>query len=366
MILRRPAVVSLCSEVIMPCNVGRVRNPQAVDLFAGAGGATQGLKDAGFELVGAVELDSDAAASYRLNHPTVMLKECDLRSVSAAGFRRELGLKVGELDLLKACPPCQGFSTMAEGRVHEDAERNDLVLSVVRFVREFRPKSILIENVPGLQRDRRFNQLIEKFKSLGYSVQYFVVRADEFGVPQRRRRLIVVALRGVRRAKDLPKDLLVSNSPKSTVSDVFDSLRSRDLSDDALNVSRTLKLKTLARIKAVPVGGSRRDLPAEHQLDCHVRVDGSGRGATSSYGRMKLDEAAPTMTTRCTTPACGRFIHPTEDRGITLREAASIQTFPPQYKFVGGYGSIERQIGNAVPVQLASQIGEVVRSLLLN
>lgn len=338
--------------------------PRAIDLFAGAGGATQGLIDAGFAMLGAVELDADAAASYRENHPTVELLEEDLRLVQAASFRRALGLKVGELDLLKACPPCQGFSTLAEGRVGEDVERNDLVLSVVRFARAFRPKAVLIENVPGLQRDRRFSLLLDQLRGLGYATRFFIVKADDFGVPQRRRRLIVIALRGISRDKDLPTDLLSPSSHRRTVSDVLSALGSKDLSNDSLNIHRQLRSKTLARVKAIPVGGTRRDLPAEHQLDCHVRLDTGSRGATSSYGRMKLNEAAPTMTTRCTTPACGRFVHPTEDRGISLREAASIQTFPFGYSFVGGYDSIERQIGNAVPVDLASHIGRVVHGLL--
>lgn len=338
---------------------------KAVDLFAGAGGATQGLLDAGFEVVGAVEIDQDASDTYHANHQNVMLKRCDVRAVSASGWRKELNLDLGELDLLKACPPCQGFSSLAEGRVLEDVQRNDLVLSVMRFVRAFRPRAVLLENVPGLQRDRRFDELLQQMHVAGYATQQFIVKADDFGVPQQRRRLIVIALRGLRRKADLPTQLaLAEPSARRTVGDVLAELKKADLSADSLNVSRQLRQSTVARIKAVPVGGGRQDLPAELQLECHRRLDGNRSGAASSYGRLRVDQPAPTMTTRCTTPACGRFTHPFEHRGITLREAATIQTFPISYRFMGGYGSIERQIGNAVPVHLAAHIGRQVLALL--
>ena len=119
---------------------------------------------------------------------------------------------------------------------------------------------------------------------------------------------------------------------------------------------------TVKRIKHIPIGGNRFDLPRSYQLKCHIKLRSRQCGA--SYGRLRIDEVAPTMTSRCTTPACGSFIHPTEHRGITLREAALIQTFPPSYKFEGGYDQIERQIGNAVPVLLAKAVANSVRTCL--
>ena len=120
--------------------------------------------------------------------------------------------------------------------------------------------------------------------------------------------------------------------------------------------------KTLERIRTVPIGGGRLDLPPSLRLDCHERLE--TRSATSIYGRIDPSRPAPTMTTRCTTPSCGRFVHPSEDRGLTLREAALIQTFPPDYKFEGNYGEVERQIGNAVPVRMAEALGLAVARLL--
>lgn len=341
----------------------------AIDLFAGAGGATSGLVEAGFDVVGAIEIDQTASQTYRLNHPETRLWTADIRRVPAATMLRELGLKPRELSLLKSCPPCQGFSSLAEGRVVADEERNDLVLDTLRFVRVMLPKAVLVENVTGLGRDARLPRLEAGLKELGYQVAIYRVNAADFGVPQRRRRLILLAIRG--RKAVLPPSIEPpvcgngESSERVTVRAALDALAGELRPDDALNRHRNLSDAALARVQAIPVGGSRFDLPDELQLACHRRVDRSGvKAATGSYGRLRLDEPGPTMTTRCTTPACGPFVHPLENRGLTLREAATLQTFPPTYQFSGGYDAIERQIGNAVPVRLAMQLGRLVSELV--
>jgi DNA (cytosine-5)-methyltransferase 1 len=338
--------------------------PTAVDLFAGAGGATQGLRQADVNVVAAVESEGRAAASYRLNHPAVLLKEQDIRSIDAARLRRELRLRPGQLDLLKACPPCQGFSTLASGDV--DEARNDLVLDVMRFVIAFRPKVVVLENVPGLRRDSRLTTFCESLSdALGYSFRSYLVDASALGVPQRRKRLIVLGVsRRIRRR--LPDDLLDLLPPgfcrdEVTVDEAFATLARTAIEPDPLDRYRQLTPIVQKRVAAIPKDGTRFDLPDELVLSCHRKL--GTRNAGASYGRMRLDAPAPTMTTRCTTPACGRFIHPTENRGITLREAATLQTFPVGYMFSGTYESIERQIGNAVPARLAEAIGLITRRL---
>lgn len=336
----------------------------AIDLFSGAGGATQGLVDAGFDVIGAIEFDKTAARSYRLNHGRAHVWERDIRGVSAAEVQRVLKLKRGELTLLKACPPCQGFSSLAEGRLRGDDPRNDLVSHTIRFVRVLRPRAVLVENVPGLWRDRRSKELLEALGKLGYSTQAYLVNATDFGVPQKRKRLIILALRGLR-AK-LPVGLGdVHNSGPVTVREAFEDLDRKVSRDDVLSQPRVLPERVLRRVRAIPIGGNRFDLPAELQLDCHKKMAIEGKsGATGSYARLRWDEPAPTMTTRCTTPASGPFLHPDEHRPITLREAAAIQTFPHNYKFAGTRSDIERQIGNAVPVRMASVIaGSILESL---
>lgn len=340
----------------------RVPTPTAIDLYAGAGGATRGLRDAGYKVLGAVENDCVAAKSYTANHADVKLWTQDIRTLKATEVLRTLNLKRGELSLLKACPPCQGFSSLAEGRADVDEERNDLVLHTIRFVRALQPKTVMLENVPGLGRDQRASTLMGALRGLGYATKQYAVNAADYGVPQRRKRLIIIAARGLR--THLPEDLKPKTNQKvqSTVGAAFKALAAEQAADDALDRHRNLSDKTKRRVEAVPVNGTRFDLPEDLRLDCHVKL-GRSRSATGSYGRLRADEPAPTMTTRCTTPACGSFIHPTEHRGITLREAATLQTFPHDYEFHGYYDQIERQIGNAVPVRMAAALGQIVWEL---
>lgn len=338
--------------------------PSAIDLFAGAGGATRGLRDAGVSVLAAVENDSEAAETYRRNHPRVRLFDSDIRNVAPADLLRATGLVPGQLDILKACPPCQGFSTLAKGMVDQD--RNDLVLDVARFVRALRPKILLLENVPGLRRDARLPVLIEQLSAKGYVFHGAALDATSFGVPQRRKRFILFGIReDVKfRISDGILELLPDSFSTSarTARHVLGHLKRHARPDDPLDLHRSSSPHVRSRIESIPVGGNRFDLPEEHQLDCHRKL--KTRSAASSYGRIKLDEPAPTMTTRCTTPACGSFVHPTEHRGITLREAATFQTFPVGYIFHGAYGSIERQIGNAVPVRMARGLGLIALEIL--
>jgi DNA (cytosine-5)-methyltransferase 1 len=333
----------------------------AVDLFAGAGGTTQGLKDAGYRVLAAIENDRDAAASYVANHPEARLYERDIRRVQAPAFGRRLG--VPQLDLVTACPPCQGFSTLGDTR--DDDPRNDLVSSVTRFVGALAPRAVLMENVPGLATDPRFRSLIASLQR-NYVVTHHIAHAEHFGVPQRRRRVIVLAISKELHA-GLPESLAEAlpadfDASRQTAGPALERAKHLDSTTDPLHRSRRSSPVVLARIRASRQGGGRADLPPSLQLACHAKL--GNRAATTIYGRIDPSEPAPTMTTRCTTPSCGRFIHPYEDRGLTLREAALLQTFPLDYKFVGSYGSIERQIGNAVPVRLGHALGEIVRSLL--
>ena len=338
--------------------------PTAIDLYAGAGGATEGLKDAGFRVLAAVENDPEAAASYYANHPEVVPLFFDIRDAPIRDLRLALGLDRGELSLIKACPPCQGFSTL--GSRDRDDPINDLVGEVWAWVKEFRPLACLLENVAGLGADARFHNLVRRIRAAGYGVRTYEVDAADFGVPQRRRRLIALGVRG-RRAADLPErlaDALPATfdvSPR-TAGEAIAAAGPIGGATDPVHRARRPKPHVLDRLRAIPPGGGRFDLPPKLRLACHENM--TARNATAPYGRIKADEPAPTLTTRCTTPSCGRFVHPTEHRGISLREAALLQTFPPTYRFEGSYGSIERQIGNAVPVRLARATGLAVLQYL--
>jgi DNA (cytosine-5)-methyltransferase 1 len=332
----------------------------AVDLFAGAGGTSQGLKDAAFRVLAAVENDAGAVATYRANHPEVPVYDRDIQRVQAPAMARRVGSR--RVGLLTACPPCQGFSTL--GARDTADKRNDLVMTVARFATRLRPWAIVLENVPGLSGDRRLRALLARLDA-EYRVCQYLVDAADFGVPQHRKRMIVLA---VDRSLDVePPDELSELLPHdfdTTLRTAWSALaKAEDLTETADAVHRARRPSDIVRrrIAAAPIGGGRADLPPDLRLACHERLDGAH--ATSIYGRMDPDSPSPTMTTRCTTPSCGRFIHPYRDRGITLREAALLQSFPITYDFLGSHQSIERQIGNAVPVRLSHALAEVVKTL---
>lgn len=331
--------------------------PVAGDLFAGAGGSTQGLRQAGYRVLAAVEFDKACAKTYRKNHRGTALLADDIKNVTPEQFLESAGVGRGDLDLLNACPPCQGFSSL--GATDADDERNDLVSTVLEFIDGVFPKAFIVENVPGLARDRRMTELLAKARALGYGVRTYRVNATEFGVPQSRRRLIAIGVYGLPEA-DLPEhpaELLPIGFSREhdRITKVLAKAGPLKGTDDPVHRGRRSTPEVEARIRLIPKNGGRFDLPESHQLDCHKSLKAK-RSAAAAYGRMRLDEPAPTLTTRCTTPACGRYLHPTKHRGITLREAALIQTFPLRYRFEGTYGEIEGQIGNAVPVRMAQAL----------
>lgn len=335
----------------------------AIDLFSGAGGTTQGFRDAGYKVVAAIENDGAAGRSFELNHPETELLPRDITRVQAPALARRLTKAHGKITVLTACPPCQPFSTLGTGDA--DDPRNNLVSTIARFVRQLMPRAVVLENVPGLRSAPRYRRLLKELAET-HDMREYVVQAKDFGVPQNRRRVIVL---GFERDAGvvLPTDLLGAlpdsfDVSARTAGDVLKASAELTEACDSLHRGRRLRAKTLERIKTVTPGGGRTQLPEHLQLGCHKRL--GTRSATSIYGRIDPAKAAPTITTRCTTPSCGRFVHPTEDRGLTLREAALLQTFPPTYLFDGSYGDIERQIGNAVPPRLAEALGGIVACLL--
>lgn len=336
----------------------------AVDLCSGAGGVTTGLRRLGVRVLGAVDNDLDCVRTMRTNHRNTKTLQIDLTRASPVTLMREFGLRRGELDILAACTPCQVFSSMAGKNSKPRDYRALLVSRMADFVKSWLPRAVIMENVPGLRHHWRFKRLLGMLRSLGYAVSHKVLCASDVGVPQRRKRLVCVAIRSRGSLPDLELSGDSGSQRRSTVREAFRA--SKLCAHDPLNRARRMSGIVMQRIQAIPKdGGSRASLCRRLELRCHSKIRARGTaGATNVYGRMKWDEPAPTLTTRCTTPACGRFLHPTQNRPITLREAALLQTFPSTYKFVGSYGSIERQIGNAVPPYLATATAKFVIGLL--
>lgn len=335
----------------------RMMRITAVDLFSGCGGLSRGLKDAGFKVLAAVEVDDKARETYALNHSDVPLVGADIRKVSAAQLLRSCGLKRGELDLMAGCPPCQGFSTLRarSGRAAAPDARNDLIDEFARLALALRPKMVMMENVPALARYEKFADFVLRLEQDGYKVVTEVLDVSSYGVPQRRKRLILSASR-VGEPRLAPE---VKN--RKTVRHAIGTLKKSGASGDSLHdhPSTRRSARVQAIIEAIPKdGGSRHSLPDYMKLGCHKKTS----GFNDVYGRMKWDDVSPTITSGCSNPSKGRFIHPDEDRPITLREAALLQGFPKDYRFDLSHGkeSIALMIGNALPPPFIAAHGKAM------
>ena len=334
--------------------------PTAIDLFSGCGGLTLGLKRAGFDVIGAVENDRLAGDTFELNHRKTRLFREDIQELSAAFVMEELNLKPGQLTLLAGCPPCQGFSTLRTrnggASIHEPM--NDLVFEFVRFVEALRPRAIMMENVPGLASDDRIEKVKATLEGFDYKCNVKVFDAADFGAPQRRKRMILIGLLNA-----APK-FAEPTKRRRNVRSVIGRLPRAGESGDPLHDYESRRAEhVLNIIKNIPHdGGSRTDLPPELQLECHKRTD----GFKDIYGRMAWSKPSPTITGGCINPSKGRFLHPEEDRAITLREAALLQGFPKSFRFDLSRGRFPtaQMIGNAFPPIFAQKHASKLRELL--
>ena len=347
--------------------------PSLVDLFCGCGGASLGFKLAGCEIVGAVDIDASACETFYRNlkvRPVV----ADLRKIDGGAILGTYGLKKGDVEILVGCPPCQGFSSLRRTRKRDEIDpRDNLVLIFAQRIAEISPRIIVFENVSGITQGRGKTYLeafFKKTEKLEYKTVSGVVQAADYGVPQFRKRMISIGIREDDPSVDalsLPEPTNadpqmadeLGRSPWKTVKDAIGDLpplRHGTASPYPPNhIAIKHNPKALEIIRNIPKdGGSRSSLPKELWLPCHKDLN----GAENVYGRMSWSKPGPTITSRCTTPSCGRFIHPEQDRAITPREAARLQSFPDYFTFYGTYSAIAKHIGNAMPVDLTSAIGE--------
>lgn len=335
----------------------------AIDIFCGSGAVTEGLKAEGITVLAAVDNDPIACETYHLNHPEVHLVQSDIRSLNPATIRNDISFN-GQLDLLVVCAPCQPFSSQNRKRASGD-QRADLILESLKFIEEFGPKVVFFENVPGIAISGPLASLRNKLAKIGYCLgEPKNLNAADCGVPQRRERCIMVAA-GSREHIQAFYDAITPR-PNVTVRYAIGELRQlcsgeRD-PDDPLHFARNHQPVVLRRLQHIPVdGGSRSSLPAELELACHK---GRKNDFPDVYGRMRWDDVAPTLTTGCTDVTKGRFVHPRDNRAITLREAALLQSFPFHYRFFGNSGQIARQIGNAVPVNMIRTLAPSLKHCL--
>lgn len=341
------------------------------DLFAGAGGITAGFRAVGFVPVVAVEFDRWAAETYAANFGNHVFA-CPIEAVDVERRRgglvwhgtgvdgASMEIKTPEIDVLVGGPPCQGFSPL--GRMNDwdyDDPRNKLWKHYVRILDVVRPKIFILENVPELLKSTEFDSLRRHVAraELPYTLAFDVLNSYFFGVPQARKRAIVVGSRVG--SASLPPETLERRTVREAIGDL-------SLIPDEKNwhVGRNPTAKSIERYKSVPPGGNRFDL-MRTRPDITPRCWLKKRtGSTDVFGRMWWDQPAPTIRTEFFKPEKGRYLHPQAHRPITIREAARLQTFPDDFVFRGSNVQVAKQIGNAVPVQLARKIGEHVRLLL--
>jgi DNA (cytosine-5)-methyltransferase 1 len=350
------------------------KRPVAVDVFSGAGGLTLGLKRAGFRVAAAIEIEDNAFATYKTNHPEVHAIKQDVRTVKGRHLRALVG---GEIDLLAGCPPCQGFSTLTNTSSKRDP-RNDLVMEMARLVKEIRPRAVMMENVPGLadRGKRLFNRFLRTLEELNYRYTWAVLQVANYGVPQNRRRLVLFASRGVELSLPEPTHHRTGEGgfpAWKTLRDAIYGMESPIVLDDSRKIGgpgrvnwhvvRRLSPENIARLRKARPGASRADLPRSLRPDCHKHVD---KGYCSVYGRMAWDKLPVTITGGCTTLSKGRFGHPSQLRTISVREAARIQTFPDDYVFDTPYMEYAcEMIGNALPCDFAEILAASVAVQLL-
>jgi DNA (cytosine-5)-methyltransferase 1 len=331
-----------------------------VDFFSGCGGTSAGLRAAGMDILAGIDIDQEAARTFSRNFSDAKMIRADITKLRTSVLRP---LVVGQHPVLfSACAPCQPFSKQRRGRSASDT-RVPLLLEFVRFVKYYKPEYIFVENVPGLQTLSAemgpFPEFMREMKALGYFLDARVIESCDYGVPQRRRRLVIIGSRGVPMSFPRPTHGPGTRRPKySTVWDWIGDLPPIAAGETHPHIPnhRASGLSRLnqERIRATPEGGGREHWPTRLLLRCH---HDDYDGHTDVYGRMRRNAPASGLTTRCISLSNGRFGHPIQDRAISVREAASLQTFSRSFTFEGSLNSMARQIGNAVPVLLARRFG---------
>lgn len=333
----------------------------AVDLFCGAGGLTCGLRQAGIKVKAGIDVEKRCEYAYAHNNKTKFIAQ-SVTDLSGDDIVRLNGN--ADYTLLAGCAPCQAFSSYNQKATNTDPRWN-LLNEFGRLIRESKPDFVTMENVPQLAKKDVFEKFLKSLEECGYhKPDWKIVKCEEYGLPQRRHRLVLLASRLAPIKVLSPAEF---GAPRRTVRDVIGKLppvaAGETGKEDPLHSARTLSPLNIERIRASRPGGTWKDWPEELKLECHKRK--SGATYTGVYGRMQWDAPSPTMTTQFIGYGSGRFGHPEQDRALTLREGAILQSFPSNYEFIAPGEPLElnvvaRMIGNAVPVMIGKLIGKSI------
>ena len=337
----------------------------AIDLFCGVGGLTHGLQKAGIDVRVGIDNDNTCKFAYEKNNRSKFIEK-DIKDIKGKDLKHYY--KGADVKVLVGCAPCQTFSThsikIKKNKDLESDTRWGLLTEFSRLVSELQPDIVSMENVPLLEKENVFKNFKKVLSDMGYLVNYRIVDCSKYGMPQKRRRLVLLASRiGM---VEVPEP----TNKKKTVKDVIGHLprisQGKACKRDSLHVASKLTPINIERIKCSKAGGTWRDWPKKLRVNCHKK--NSGSTYSSVYGRMGWDKPSPTITTQFNRYGTGRFGHPTQNRALTLREGAMLQTFPKKYKFFKDIDDTSKvkigiHIGNAVPVELGKIIGkQIVKS----
>jgi DNA (cytosine-5)-methyltransferase 1 len=340
----------------------------AIDLFCGIGGMTHGLIKAGIPVYAGVDSDEQCRYAYVKNNRTLFINR-DINDISGSTLKKlypERGIKV-----LVGCAPCQPFSCYTQKNENRKKDaRWKLLYSFTRLIKEVTPEIVSMENVPQIVKHKVFTDFVEDLESLGYDVSWEIVYCPDYGIPQARKRLVLFA------SKLGKIDLIPKTHASSRYRTVRSTIEKLELINDGevsykdpLHRTASLSPINKKRIRQSKPGGTWKDWDEELKTPCHKKK--SGQSYSTVYGRMSWDEPAPTITTQFFTYGTGRFGHPEQDRAISFREGALLQTFPKSYDFINPEEPFSKKklgihIGNAVPVRLGFVIGQSIKKHIEN
>lgn len=337
-----------------------------IDLFCGCGGLSYGLMLAGHECLLGVDQDSNALKTFKLNHPSSEIFEGDIRKLSEKKIKSIIGNQ--RIDMVVGGPPCQGFSTVGKGHVHD--VRNHLFKEFVRVVKITNPRVVVFENVTGLvatKNEKILHRIFKMFEDIGFSMSAQVMSAEEFGVPEKRRRMIIMGVKKGHFQFPDPKVYSQSTEAFKTVREAFKNLKAENgkIYNHEIQSAQVSKKIDQERLKFIPAGkGIRYEsdeknyLPKKLHFGINWKQLREGRFRQTRYQRLPWDAPSPTILTSRTS-----YYHPKENRYLTAREAARCQSFPNDFIFAGSLTSIFRQIGNAVPPMLARALGLEIKKI---
>lgn len=336
---------------------------KAIDFFSGAGGLTKGLQLAGIEVFAGVDFESTCKNTYEKNNNATFINK-SIVDIKAKEIKElfKLNTEKDDYTMLAGCAPCQPYS-MINTRKKQNDDRKTLLDEFRRVIKGVKPHFVLMENVSRLNTENEyFAAFIKMLEDNGYKYEYKVLNAKDFKVAQNRKRLFLIATR--LKKINLSFDSLTTYNPitlKDVIYDLENIAHDRPSLIDPLHKSKPLSELNLKRMKAIPKNGGLRSAWSDDlRLACHRKKE----SFLDNYGRLAWENLSSTITTKFNKSCCGRFGHPEQDRALSLREGALIQTFPKDYKFFGTDNQIARQIGNAVPVNLSKAVGETFISAI--